>query len=431
LFLLFYLFLKIKDINSFLLEMDFTYLDYFNYYLKEFCNELINNFPETQQVLLANYRPLLEGRDDKNDFYVKCFYTKINNYLALIAKRDVELFNSHGKVFIEGVDLAEVWSKTTCTPEHHTAIWKYLQILMILGRKIIPNHQEIVAMLQKVSSGEVNIPAKVEKTLTTDEKDESDETPSVFGLGDIASSLGSLSSLANGLGLGNLASSLGSGGDGSDNGIAGGLGNLVSGITQMFSNPEFTNAMNQLSQTMAQPPTNDNTPSNDNTPDTTSTATPATPATATATDESTPAANNAPAPGLFGNPLFGELAKELTETFNFEEMEKQGKPANIGDALGKFMSGDNPAKLMGLVGKFGSKLQQEVQRGGINPAELLQQTMGALSGGGGQGAAAGMAQMVQQMAQNPQVRQAAKQQATRDRLRAKLEAKKAQQQPPQ
>jgi len=127
------------------------------------------------------------------------------------------------------------------------------------------------------------------------------------------------------------------------------------------------------------------------------------------------------AAGLFGNPLFGELAKELTETFNFEDMEKQGKPANIGEALGKFMSGDNPAKLMGLVGKFGSKLQQEVQRGGINPADLLQQTMGAL---GGQGGAAGMANMMQQMAQNPQVRQAARQQATRDRLRAKLDAKK-------
>ena len=414
--------------------MDFTYLDYFNYYLKEFCNELINNFPETQQPLLANYRPLLEGRDDKNDFYAKCFYTKINNYLAPIAKREVELFQSPGKVFIEGVDLHTVWNASSCTEVHHTAIWKYLQILMILGRKIIPNHQEIVNMLQKVSSGEVNIPAKVEKTLTTEEKDESDETPSVFGLGDIASSLGSLGSLANGLGLGNLASGLMGSGAGGEGGAAG-LGNLVSGITQMFSNPEFTNAMSQLSQTMGQamqPPSGDGAAANSTGEDSSSSDGTNCPP----MDEKGPAGEaGATAPGagagagLFGNPLFGELAKELTETFNFEEMEKQGKPANIGEALGKFMSGDNPAKLMGLVGKFGSKLQQEVQRGGINPAELLQQTMGALGGQGGAGAA-GMANMMQQMAQNPQVRQAAKQQATRDRLRAKLDAKKAQQ-PPQ
>jgi hypothetical protein len=398
--------------------MDFTYLDYFNYYLKEFCNELINNFPETQQPLLANYRPLLEGRDEKNDFYVKCFYTKINNYLAPIAKKEVELFQTPGKVFVEGVDLHEVWNSSGCTEVHQTAIWKYLQILMILGRKIIPNHQEIVTMLQKVSSGEVNIPAKVEKTLTTDEKDEKEDTPSVFGLGDIASSLGSLGNLASGLGLGNLAAGLGGGAGGEG---AGGLGNLVSGITQMFSNPEFTNAMSQLSQTMGQamqqpaaegtncPPMDEKGAAGQEGQSSTSDGA---------------GASAGAAAGLFGNPLFGELAKELTETFNFNDMEKQGKPANIGEALGKFMSGDNPAKLMGLVGKFGSKLQQEVQRGGINPAELLQQTMGALGGQGGAGAS--MANVMQQMAQNPQVRQAAKQQATRDRLRAKLDAKKSQ-----
>jgi len=405
--------------------MDFTYLDYFNYYLKEFCNELINNFPETQAPLLANYRPLLEGRDDKNDFYAKCFYTKINNYLAPIAKREVELFQSPGKVFVEGVDLHGVWISSSCTEVHHVAIWKYLQILMILGRKIIPNHQEIVAMLQKVSAGEVNIPAKVEKTLTSEEKDDSEETPSVFGLGDIASSLGSLGSLANGLGLGNLAAGLGGGAGGE--GAAAGLGNLVSGISQMLSNPEFSNAMSQLSQTMgaamqqqntgASPPTNTTTPG-DNAVDG-----------ASADGENTPSEGSdvGASPGLFGNALFGELAKELTETFNFEEMEKEGKPANIGDALGKFMSGDNPAKLMELVGKFGSKLQQEVQRGSINPEELLQQTMGALGGGGD---SVGMANMMQQMAKNPQVRQAARKQAIRDRIRAKLDAKKAQQ-PPQ
>ena len=42
--------------------MDYTYNDYFNYYLKEFLNELVNNFPQTENVL-ANYRNLLEGKD--------------------------------------------------------------------------------------------------------------------------------------------------------------------------------------------------------------------------------------------------------------------------------------------------------------------------------------------------------------------------------
>jgi hypothetical protein len=407
--------------------MDYTYLDYFNYYLKEYINELINTFPETQEPLLANYRSFLEGRDDKNDIYAKCFYTKINNFLVSIAKRDETLFETSGKIFIEGVDLYNIWNNSLATEQTHIAIWKYLQILMILGRKIIPNHKEIVELLQKISNGEINIPTKVEKTLTTDEKNETEENPGVFGLGDIASSLG---------GLGNLASSLGLDNIGSTNGI----GNLISGITEMFKNPEFTNAMSQLSQSMASQATNPVVEEEQQTTENTSqsksisnydgTNCPPMDEKGTSGQEGSntnnipqqpPQQPPQPTP-LFNNPLFGDLAKELTETFNFEEMEKDGKPANIGDAIGKFMSGNNPAKLMNLVGKFGSKLQQEVQRGTINPTELLQQTMGAMSGAGGN-MEQNMANMMQNMARNPQVQQMVRNQSTRDRLRAKLNKK--------
>ena len=417
--------------------MDYTYLDYFNYYLKEYLNELINTFPETQQPILANYRSLLEGRDDKNDLYAKCFYTKINNFLTPITKRDSTLFETQGKVFIEGIDLYDIWNNSIANEQTHTAIWKYLQILMILGRKIIPNHKEIVEMLHKISDGQINIPAKVEKTLSTEDKDESDESPGVFGLGDITSSLGGLSSLASGLGLGNLGNLMSGLGGGAGAGGAGGLGNLVSGITDMFKNPEFTNAMSQLSQSMATHSQNATTSatnvesSSDATPSDTAESVnsgiPVNTGTRTTTNGATEASETtetteASIP-LFNNPLFGDLAKELTETFNFEDMEKNGKPANIGEVLGKFMSGNNPAKLMNLVGKFGSKLQQEVQRGSINPTELLQQTMGAM--GGGAGMPAGMADMMQNMARNPQMQQLARTQSTRDRLRTKLEKKNA------
>jgi hypothetical protein len=406
--------------------MEYTYLDYFNYYLKEYINELINTFPETQQPLLANYRPLLEGRDDKNDLYVKCFYTKINNFLSPIAKRDSTLFETPGKVFIEGVDLYDIWHNSIATDQTRTAIWKYLQILMILGRKIIPNHKEIVELLQKVSDGQVNIPAKVEKTLASDEKDDAEDTPGVFGLGDIASSLGGLGNLASGLGgaggIGSLLSGLGGAGG------AGGIGSLFSGITEMFNNPEFTNAMSQLSQNIAsQAQTASNTTTDCE-------ATSEGNVEAAGTDcppmdekgekgEDGASSNTTTHPPLFNNALFGDLAKELSETFNFDEMEKDGKPQNIGEALGKFMSGNNPAKLMSLVGKFGSKLQQEVQKGSINPAELLQQTMGAMGGAGGM--PQGMADMMQNMARNPQVQQMARNQSARDRLRAKLDKKNA------
>jgi len=428
--------------------MDYTYLDYFNYYLKEYLSELVNTFPETREPILSNYRPLLEGKGDKNDIYVKCYYTKINNFLSQIAKKDITLFETPGKIFIEGVDLSAIWNSPSATDANRTAIWKYLQILMILGRRLIPNHKEIVDILNKVSNGDINVPAKVEKTLNSDIKDETEDTPSVFGLGDIASSLGGLSSLMNGLskggsgeggGLGGLMSGLSGlmGGAGGSNGDSplGGLGSLMTGLTDMFTKPEFTDAMSQLSQQFTQPSQDNSDVSNGNGEDgghtdecgescshSTGESGENKSSESSASGSSSGSSPGTAKPPIFNNALFGDLADEIGKTFNFEEMEKDGKPQNIGEALSRFMSGNNPAKLMELVGKFGGKLQDEVKKGNINPAELLKQTMSAAGGG----------QNLQNMMNNPQMQQHMKQMQkqqsanpTRDRLRAKLEKKNA------
>ena len=398
--------------------------------------------------------------------YAKCYYTKINNFLSQISKKDTTLFETPGKIFLEGVDLYDIWNSSSATDINRTAIWKYLQILMILGRRIMPNHKEIVDILNKVSNGDINVPAKVEKTLNSDSKDETEETPSVFGLGDIASSLGGLSSLMNGLnkggssgeggglgglmsGLSGLMGGLGGGGGasgGSDSGLGalGGLGSLMGGITDMFSNPDFTNAMSQLSQQFV-PPTNSEASGNESVQgsqgsqgsqgggDESTEDGEAGEAGSHSHSHSSECGTNCshsskasetssgapPMPPIFNNSLFGDLADEIGKTFNFDEMEKEGKPQNIGEALSRFMSGNNPAKLMELVGKFGGKLQDEVKKGNINPAELLKQTMSAAGGG----------QNLQNMMKNqtPQqqnkMKQAQQNNATRDRLRAKLEKK--------
>ena len=412
--------------------MDYTYLDYFNYYLKEYLSELVNTFPETRDPILANYRPLLEGTNDKNDIYAKCYYTKINNFLTQIAKKDETLFETPGKIFIEGVDFHSIWNHSDATAENRIAIWKYLQILMILGRKIMPNHKEIVEMLNKVSNGDVHIPAKVEQTLASANKeaDDVDSAPGVFGLGDIASSLGGLSSLANGLGLGGSG---GLGGLANSLGDLGGIGNLMSGMKDMFSNPEFTNAMSQLAQQFV--PQGDGTTEGEGTTqgecgehgdcgEHGECVEKEAKSTETQSSESSTGtgASSTAQPSMFNNPLFSELASDISKTFDFAEMEKGGQPQNIGDALSRFMSGNNPAKLMELVGKFGGKLQNEVKNGNINPADLLKQTMSA----------AGGAENLKNMMNNPQVKQQMNQmnqnkgQSTaRDRMRAKLDKKNA------
>jgi len=398
--------------------MDYTYLDYFNYYLKEYLNELVNTFPETREPILSNYRPLLESANSKNDIYAKCYYTKINNFLTQIATKDETLFETSGKIFIEGVDLYSIWNHNDATTENRNAIWKYLQILMILGRKIMPNHKEIVEMLNKVSNGDVHIPAKVEQTLASANKDNDDieGAPGVFGLGDIASSLGGLSSLVGS--FGNLGEGLGD------------IGNIVNGMKDMFSNPQFTEAMSQMAQHMVPPQEGGESAEGGEGSEggeggegaeSTTTTQEGEPKKNAQTTESTQSQSTQP-PSMFNNPLFSDLAAEIGNTFDFSEMEKDGKPQNIGDALGKFMSGNNPAKLMELVGKFGSKLQNEVKSGKINPADLLKQTMSA----------AGGQQNLEKMMNNPQFKnkmnQMQGQNATRDRLRAKLEKKNAEKQ---
>jgi hypothetical protein len=151
------------------------------------------------------------------------------------------------------------------------------------------------------------------------------------------------------------------------------------------------------------------------------------------------------------NNIFADLAKDMASTFNFDDMAKEGEPKDVGDAFKKFMSGDNPAKLMNLVTKFGSKLQNDISSGKLNQKDLLKQTLGMMGGMGGAGAGAAggsnsadasganqampnmaqMQQMAQQMAaSNPQLVNALKNAGkphssamTKDRLRAKLAQK--------
>ena len=133
----------------------------------------------------------------------------------------------------------------------------------------------------------------------------------------------------------------------------------------------------------------------------------------------------------------------MTETLNLEGLEEarasaeaSGAQPNIGDVMKKVLSGDNPAKLMNLVGKFTSKLQNEISSGRINQADLLRQTMGMMAGMGGAGnggasgggAAAMAAQAEQILNSNPQLRARMQQRggsSTRERLQKKLAEKNA------
>lgn len=404
--------------------MEFTYQDYFNYYLKEFCNELIANFPDVEKGIVSNYRELLEAKQSKNDIYVKYFVSRVNEHMDKICSSDESLFNPanhidpetkavRALVFVEGCDMLSVWNSSFNNATNKASIWKYLKLLVLFGRHVVPANTEVLQIINSVG-GNVYTPAKVEKTLHGKPEDLSDagNSPDMFGLG-------GLSSLAGLMGLGG----------GSGDGLAGGLGSLLGGMPDILKTLGDTLGNLDMSAMMTPPEPSTAEPGQE----TDGSAAPSDAATAEG-QEAGPAStvegqqpSAAPVPGLFT-----DLAKEMAETFDFSSMEQGDAPANIGDAFKKFLSGDNPAKLMGLITKFGSKINSEVASGKLNQADLLKETMGMMQGLGDpekvKKQAASFAKANPAMAEQLARQQAAAQRGgnTKSRLQAKLAARQQQ-----
>lgn len=396
--------------------MDFTYLDYFNYYLKEFCNQITSNFPDFERGLVENYRPLLESKQCKNDLYVKCFISKVNNYMDKICAKDQTLFEPAsyvdketglvaGLFLLEGVDFLKLWACSFNTAENQESVWKYLQLLTIIGRKIVPNKAEVLEMLNSVGT-QVQAPAKVEKTLLGVDEDLGDagNKPDMFGLGNLAS-------LAGLMGLGGGSSSEG-----------GGLTDMLKSVGDMFSGidlkgiAEEMQKAQEVGESKAETLTGEEQQQGHTEP-----------GSETPSEQGTGAATN----------LFVDMAQEMANTFDFSQLESEGQPTNMADAFKKLMSGDNPKKIAGLISKFGNKIQGELASGKLNHADLLKQTTQMMPGMGGVGGNMDnlKKQAEKMMKANPglaaQAEQLRKQQQkssqggmTKDRLRAKLEAKR-------
>jgi hypothetical protein len=293
---------------------------------------------------------------------------------------------------------------------------------VLFGRHVVPANTEVLELINSVG-GQVYTPAKVEKTLhgKPDDLSDSGNAPDMFGLG-------GLSSLAGLMGLG------GGGGDGAGlGGLLGGMPDILKTLGDTLGNLDMSSMMSGLSDSVntaesgegansGEPSTGESTTGQDLHDGSTT----APNGSANATDGS--AGGQAPVPGLFT-----DLAKEMAETFDFASMEQGEAPANIGDAFKKFLSGDNPAKLMNMITKFGSKINSEVASGKLNQADLLKETMGMMQGLGDpekvKKQAASFAKANPAMAEQLARQQANSQRGgnTKSRLQAKLAARQQQQ----
>ena len=349
--------------------MNKTYLDFFNYYLIQFLNDLTSQFPNVKTDIINNYRNLLEGKHNKNDQYVKRFMIKINEHLIHIAKKDETLFNSDNLFLLEGVNFTSLWSNAN--EQNKKAIWKYLQLLMVLGRKIVPSKDDIMNILNRVG-GVINAPDKIESSQKKDEN-----------LGDDNSNM---------LNMLSMASTMLNSNNGNSNPLLGMLGNMMN--SENGENP-LMNLAQTIQENMAQN-----------------------------TNEDVDTDTGCSEQGSFLNEMTS-MAKEMEETLGLENVEglsnEDGTP-NMAKAMSHLMSGDNPQKMAQMIGKMTGKLQKELQSNPNAQGDLLKQATEMM------GVDPNLVQNLTQMmggntAQVNRAREATRNETARQRLRKKLDEK--------
>jgi hypothetical protein len=341
--------------------MDKTHLDYFNYYLVQFQNDLISYFPFVKASLVQNYRQLLEGNDKKNDIYAKYFVAKVNHHLKKISQKDESLFSSdNALLLLEGVDFNPIWKEAHNSNKQ--SIWKYLQLLTLLGRKVVPNKQEIMTMLNTVG-GVINTPDPVE--MKQGEGD--DEAADTSGLGNIANIAG-------------LASSF------MGNNTEGGMGEMFSGLGSIFNDPQsfLSNMgldMSSMQEAMSGLATEGDEASGD------------------ASDDASGSEN----------PM-AEFAEQVSQLGISEN-------ANPMEAMAKIFQSDKLPELM----KASTKMMGNMMKGGAggNLANMMKQVMEQ-----NPQQAEEVARQVGGDKAGNRIKEANRSATTRDRLRAKLAAKK-------
>ena len=117
-----------------------TYIEKFNFYLGNFINELNTTFPEISEVLNKNYQDLMNQTQEninKTDKYVKEYMNVIKTYSKDISNKNDSIFKSGKTVLIlRDIDFSKLWIKDI-NEKTRESIWKYLQILYVIGKKII------------------------------------------------------------------------------------------------------------------------------------------------------------------------------------------------------------------------------------------------------------------------------------------------------
>ncbi len=131
-----------------------TYTEKFNFYFHTFLNEIVTIIPEFREILEKNYSEVLEKSDLNTNSFAKEYMTSIQQYHSEIAQKNDKLFKGEESVTIlKELDFRELWSKDLSDNTREN-IWKYLQTLYVLGRKIVTDDEDVSRMLDELNNSD-------------------------------------------------------------------------------------------------------------------------------------------------------------------------------------------------------------------------------------------------------------------------------------
>ena len=128
-----------------------TYTEKFNYYLSVFLKEMTTIFPEYQENINTHYGDLLNSESEScnSEKFVKDYMTVIKPYHSQIATKDDKIFKGVDSInLLQSIDFREVWTKDI-NDNTRENIWKYLQTLIVIGKKVVGDDNEIDSLLEK------------------------------------------------------------------------------------------------------------------------------------------------------------------------------------------------------------------------------------------------------------------------------------------
>jgi hypothetical protein len=127
--------------------MSKTNIEYFNYTLKLFINDIIKIKPDYKNTLEEYYTELLELENCNDDKYIKRFMRKTEDYKKLISEKNEDLFNE-SILLLKNIDFHELWNSEGITNEYKETIWEYIQTLYVLGETIISDSDKIKNLVE-------------------------------------------------------------------------------------------------------------------------------------------------------------------------------------------------------------------------------------------------------------------------------------------